>query len=193
MTTTSSRNIAASIANSRVKDVGRLDVSTRCPPMSPPTPSPRFCRKNCMAKARDRVSAVEQSTIIVASAGCITACPAPSAAADSSTVVALPASPRLSAPTRGGDQGGEQHRQRAAPDDGPPGERQHDERGHGEDGEHEPRRHGTQTPHLRHIDVQVRDGEAEPERAECVAHLDPAHRCAHRPGHFHLPCRGLRP
>ena len=52
-----------------------------------------------MAKARDRVSADEKSTIIVASAGCITACPAPSAAADNSTVVELLASPRLSAPT----------------------------------------------------------------------------------------------
>lgn len=72
ITTTSSRNTAASIANSRVKDVA-LDVSTRCPPMRPPTPSPRFCRKNCVAKARDRVSEVEQSTIIVASAGCMTA------------------------------------------------------------------------------------------------------------------------
>jgi predicted alpha/beta hydrolase family esterase len=41
--------------------------------MSPPTPSPRFCRKNWVAKARDRVSADEKSTIIVASAGCITA------------------------------------------------------------------------------------------------------------------------
>lgn len=67
--------------------------------MSPPTPSPRFCRKNCIANARDRVSVVEQSTIIVASAGCITACPAPSAAADSSTVPAEADSPRLSAPS----------------------------------------------------------------------------------------------
>lgn len=97
MITTSTRNIAASIANSSVKELARV-VSTMWPPMSPPTPRPRFCRKNCVAKARDRVSAVEQSTIIVASAGCMTACPAPSAAADSSTAVALLASPRLSAP-----------------------------------------------------------------------------------------------
>ncbi len=67
--------------------------------MSPPTPRPRFCRKNCIANARDRVSVVEQSTIIVASAGCITACPAPSAAADSSTVAAEADRPRLRAPS----------------------------------------------------------------------------------------------
>ncbi|CAM5517767.1 hypothetical protein SFUMM280S_02590 [Streptomyces fumanus] len=94
--------------------------------------------------------------------------------------------PQAQRPDRGQDQGGEQHRQRAAPDDGPPGERQHHQRGHGEDGEHETGRHGTQPPHLRHIDVQVGDGEAEPERAECVAHVDPAHRGAPRPGHVHL-------
>lgn len=62
-------------------------------------PRPRFCRKNCIANARERVSALEQSTIIVASAGCITAWPAPSAEAANSTDHALPASPRLSAPS----------------------------------------------------------------------------------------------
>ncbi len=67
--------------------------------MRPPTPSPRFCRKNCVANARDRVSGPEQSTIIVARAGCMTACPAPSAAADSSTVGALADRPRPSEPT----------------------------------------------------------------------------------------------
>ncbi len=51
-----------------------------------------------MANARDRVSMVEQSTIIVASAGCITACPAPRADADSSTAAAPLDSPRAIAP-----------------------------------------------------------------------------------------------
>lgn len=41
ITAASSRNIAASMANSSVNEDTRV-VSTRCPPISPPTPSPRF-------------------------------------------------------------------------------------------------------------------------------------------------------
>ncbi len=82
MTPARTRNITASMPNSRVKLAGRLS-STIWPPMRPPMPRPRFCMKNCRAKARVRVPGVEHHTIIVASAGCMTACPAPSARADS--------------------------------------------------------------------------------------------------------------
>lgn len=93
----STRNIAASIPNSRVKLPGRL-ASTIWPPASPPMPSARFCRKNCIAKARVRVDGLEHQTIIVASAGCITAVPAPSNAADRTTVETPADSPMLMEP-----------------------------------------------------------------------------------------------
>ncbi|MDH6226265.1 hypothetical protein M2169_003235 [Streptomyces sp. MJP52] len=68
----SSTNIAAWMENSRVKEPGRAG-STRWPPIRPPTPRPRFCRKNCVANARVREDVDEQSTTSVARAGCITA------------------------------------------------------------------------------------------------------------------------
>ncbi|GAA3301500.1 hypothetical protein GCM10020295_44930 [Streptomyces cinereospinus] len=139
-----------------------------------------------MANARDRVSADEQSTIIVASAGCNTACPAPSAAADASTAVALPVSPRLSAPaaavTRAASStGSEPRRTRARPANGST-----ISAATAKTARTSPAVTAPSPPHLRHIDVQVGDGEAEPEGAECVTHVDPVHRCAHRPGHVHL-------
>ncbi|CAM5249986.1 hypothetical protein SXANM310S_04317 [Streptomyces xanthochromogenes] len=52
-----------------------------------------------MAKARVRVAGPEHQTIIVASAGCITAVPAPSSAAEATAAGTLVAKPMLSAPT----------------------------------------------------------------------------------------------
>lgn len=52
-----------------------------------------------MVKARVRVDGVEHQTIIVAKEGCITAVPAPSRAADSTTVTTFTESPMLIAPT----------------------------------------------------------------------------------------------
>lgn len=97
-TTPSTTNITASIRKSIVKLAGRL-TSTSCPPTSPPRPSPRFCRKNCVAKARVRVAVLEHQTSIVARAGCMTAVPAPSTAADSTAAGTLLANPRAAAPT----------------------------------------------------------------------------------------------
>ncbi len=124
--------------------------------MSPPTPSPRFCRKNCVANARDRVSDGEQSTIIVASAGCITACPAPSAAADDSTVAAEADSPRLRRTERGGDQGRASRtgsgprRTMARPANGST-----INAATAKTASTRPAVTGTESPYLRHIDVQV--------------------------------------
>ncbi len=92
------RNIAASMENSSRKLPARSS-STSWPPMSPPMPSPRFCRKNCRAKARVRSSAGEHQTINVASAGCSTAVPAPSRAAEATTAATLAATPMAAAPT----------------------------------------------------------------------------------------------
>lgn len=85
------------------------------------------------------------------------------------------------------DRGDEQDGQRPATVDDPPGERQYGERCHGEDRQHDARRTGAQIPYLRHIDVQIRNGEPEPERAQRAPQLDPPQRCTHFPGHTHLP------
>ena len=90
-----------------------------------------------MAKARDRVAVVEHHTIIVASAGCMTAIPAPSSAADSNDGRLRARQPQAQRTDGGGDRTGDQHRQRSAPVDRPTGERQDDQRGHREHRQHQ--------------------------------------------------------
>ena len=98
-TTASTRNIAASIDEQqgeaarparRRRSARRSDRRRR---------APGSAGRTAWRRPAYRVAGVEHHTIIVASAGCITACPAPSAAADSRTVGALGDSPRPSAPT----------------------------------------------------------------------------------------------
>ncbi len=139
-----------------------------------------------MVKARVRVSGVEHQTIIVARAGWSTAEPAPSSVAASTAVTAVEANPR-ERPHRAQDGGGHDDGQRPASVDHPPHHRQDDQRRHRERGEDEPRRTRTQPTHLRHVDVEERDREPDPERSEGTAQLNPVQRRTHRPGHFHLP------
>lgn len=68
----------------------------------------------------------------------------------------------------GGDRAGDGHRQGPSPVDGATGQRQDDQRGHRQQGEHRTGSARAEIPHLRHIDVQIRNGEAAPERTQRV-------------------------
>jgi hypothetical protein len=182
MITTRSRNIAASIANSRVNELARVVSTDQAAHTEPQVLQEELRREG--ARPRLRRGTVHDHRRERRLHHGLPGTERGRRQQDGRRTAREPEAQRSDG---GGGQGGEQDRQRAAPDDGPPGERQHDKSGHGEDGEHDARRHGAESPHLRHIDVEEGDRKAEPERAECVAHMDPAHRCAHRPGHFHLP------
>ncbi len=85
---------------------------------------------------------------------------------------------------RGGDGRPDDHGHRTASVDDPTGEGQRDESAQGEGHERARGGHGTQISHLRHIDVEERNREADAERGQRVPGLDPPHRSAHHLGHF---------
>ncbi len=85
---------------------------------------------------------------------------------------------------RCGDGGTHDHGHRTTSVDDPTGEGQRDEGTQGEGHERARGGHGAQTSHLRHIDVEERNREADAERGQRVPGLDPPHRSAHHLGHF---------
>ncbi len=91
------RKVTASMVNSRVRLAGSA-TSTICPPTSAPMPMPRLIRVNWSAKACERVAAVEQRTIMVASAGWQVVTPAPNRNEETSRAGVPVACPKANAP-----------------------------------------------------------------------------------------------
>lgn len=85
------------MVNSRVRLAGSA-TSTIWPPTSAPMPMPRLIRVNCSAKACDLVAAVEQRTIMVASAGWQVVTPAPNRKDETSRAGVPVAWPKANAP-----------------------------------------------------------------------------------------------